>query len=1444
MENRYNIFNDTPRGDHWMKTYASSSPASPIDIKTQEKDAFSSYNAQTTNNNEHDFTIRSRHPRSSSRSSPDIHYTDHHSSPLNGQNNNNKNSKGNGNNNANIQPLISTDILEVSKQRTLILLLFLLIQGYKIYDLILLKSGLPVPGILFNSSSNFYSRFNFISKYLIIDSMFFYLLPTFNIPKLTFTKWIVIIQIAIMSITTIVLSQEHNFIFISMMITSWKKLYSKELSVTGSTINHRKLMKSSSSSHFKGALTIKILPENTAMLNPLHDSFCLPLDSNLNGYIPNNSLNIPIRINSTQEIQFIQLEYRDLYTNEIQLRNLTKGKNKNSFKIINDPTFLILKDSKLHGDTSKDSTIRYINIPINEIGFYQIKKIVDSKGLSLKILKSHLIVPHCPIASISSPTNSLSKDKCIGDVDSIAIDIQGVPPLKLIYSKIIDGKVYQFEDDNLQPEYFQSPLQYPTSQHTQSKENPNKNIHDKMFDVDSSHLTLHSHSQRQRKRFVFNDNELSDLQWAHNQPVHINLSSIINEKGHYSYRIDKLIDSLGNIIDFSTFSNELLEKFDSIYQFNAHSIPKASLEEHYDPYSPTKTSIFINFEDDDTSNKDNNNNNNSVLESPYNVVLSYTDSNGNKKNLDNITSHLMKYKFDAPYPGAYTLESINSNFCPGVIIGKSDVLVTEPIPPTLKVTSRSIMDECVGQTGLNFDLLFTGIPPYNYNAKIYKMIKDPRTNKIITKLYDTKRLDSKTSRNKFTFIPSQEGDYQIIFDNLTNDLFRDPIQLLPANDYTFKTSMRVKPSARINSKKLTSSSRNDVIKLCLGGHTKIPIDLKGEPPFYLKYDILETMSNKRTTYEVDDINSTSYYLDTPIFNTGGDYILSLVSIKDTSGCLVGLSEPDARIKVRRDIPFASFNQLEEGKIMIREGATVDIALKLNGDPPFKVKYEYRDLNHNLPKVHETVFHSNYKPVLKVSKEGSYKLLEMKDSTCDGTIENGSNEFVNVTFLDKPTFEIKAPSKKGMKVSNEITKLTEFIFKKNDVCQNTETTVGLQLSGSPPFILGYDIMSPNGQVTNNKIQVATRYASIKLPNTEPGEYIATIKELYDSNYGEADLKKLNTFKKLEITVKQMVNPIPEVEFNDPGKTFKACSISTDQSSELKPINLKLLNGKGPYTITFNINHESTSRSDEIVIANITNSYFPYEKLYEGLRLGNHEVTIAKIIDSNGCTNEFVDTNNFNSGYMNNNNNNNLDNKKISISITDVPKIHLLDSSVDYCVGDYVTYQLNGIAPFTIKYEFNDIPLKSQEYTSQFIRLASEAGIISINSIQDSSSQCIVNFNNNEQMIDEYEKLRLEIHPIPSVTVSQGDYVIEDIHEGDQVEVTFSFEGTPPFSLTYVRREEIDGKNDKNKQQVAETHKVSDIMDFEYKIITSLQGTYEAIEISDAYCFVKNDAFFNT
>ncbi|QEU62394.1 Pom152 [Kluyveromyces lactis] len=1217
-------------------------------------------------------------------------------------------------------PLISTEVLDAASQRRLAFVIFFIIQSYKLYDLILLKSGIPLSGIFLSNS-----RLNFISKYLVIDSLFFYCLPTFKIPKLKFKPLIVFLQIISSATLTLFISSEQSVPLVSLLLSLWRQYHSRDLSLTGDSVNPRKAL--NSAEHFKGAHTIKILPENTAYLNPFHSSFCLPLDQS------GPAIELPIRVNSSSTINTVQLEFRDLYSNEVELWNFTK----NDLK-------------PLKTDISKEETdrnIHYFTVPLNKIGFYQLKTVLDTNNINLRIYKSQLVLPHCPLASINGKGEN---DRCVGDNDEVSIQVQGAPPLKLIYTKTINGQRYVLEDSSLQPEYFESPLL------TNSK--------------------------------FYSQKDVQDLKWARSYPVDIALETSTKEYGEHVYSIEKIVDGFGNSIDFSTLSSQVREKYDLIHRFYVHDLPRVSLDEKVNPDSSVRRSLMVKLDSGDF-NKD----------APFIVQLSLEDNNSKVRYFEKqFNDKTLEFKVDEP--GSYNLLSVKSRYCHGAVIGKSNVLISKPIPPQLSVKSTPILDQCVGQVGLNFDLTFTGVPPFYYKTKIYKTEQGER------KLYDTKKFSSQGTRNQFTYSPTSEGSYEIVFTELSNELFTTPISL-DTKEYTFKTSMRVKPSAKISGKLET--------KLCLGGKTKVPIKFSGEPPFTLNYDLVETSSNKRTSFNKENIQSYSYEIETPNFSIGGDHILSLVSVKDSSGCLVGLSGTDARITVRRDIPSASFAVSESSsQVSIKEASFAELPLKLSGEGPFRITYNHLNNKGDVLETEEVTFSSNYKPALKVMKEGLYKLASIRDQSCVGKIVDPNHTF-QVNYLKKPTYSLIE--------HNRISKLDAFNYIKNDVCQGFEETIDLSLNGVPPFLIEYDMISPLGELISSSVQVATKYASIKFPNEVVGEYVIKIKNVYDSNYGKDDLQKL-AYKPSQLSIRQNVNSLPEIEFLEKGSTYRTCSANIEQSKLLQDIKLKVPHGSAPFSVSFSIYHESSSKTDSFTMHNITAANFDYKRLYEGLSLGNHLVSIDSVADANGCINDLPSSDN-----------------QISISITDVPRISLADSTMEYCVGDYVGYQLSGTPPFIIKYDFNGKQLKSKERSSQFVRYASEPGVISIFSIQDSSSQCVVDFT-NPKMKQDFERLSLNIHPIPSVTVSQGQEIVEDIHEGDKAEVIFSFEGTPPFALTYVRTENSGTKKGR-KQQIVETHKVSDIYTYEYRVVTSLQGTYEALEVSDAFCAAKNRALLD-
>ncbi|OEJ80352.1 Nucleoporin [Hanseniaspora osmophila] len=1280
--------------------------------------------------------------------------------------------------------LISTDVLSVGSQRGLALSIGALIWLYKLYDLIDMKINLPKKDYEF-------SRLSFIVKFFILDFLYLYSLPVFKIPKLNFKPFVTYFFIVLWVAIDVLISSNSILPFLTLLVSTYSSLNPQKMAISGNTVNYKKI--TDSSSHFKGKHIIKILPENTALFNPFHDSYCFSEQYGV------HNVQVPIRVNSTIDIGFLQFEHRDLYTNKPNLINIsTSIKNEAHLikKIVKHDERLRFLNQDSISNIEKAQSIQYYNVTLSKPGYYQLVKLLDKDNFQLKLYRSNLVVPECPRASfkpveknsLEKPSTNLYYDRCLGTEDKISITVNGVPPLQLQYGKRSGQnsiKETVIDDTSLQPPNFLngdfSPLM---AQHAVNK---------------------------------LSKNDISNLKWAQNYDVDIELQSVSKDQGLHGYHIYKIIDGFGNVIQRDIlFKND---KNNLDYEYYIHGEPKASLSERINAKSPTKKSLVITLEDFDAQKKL------YQHDGPFDVEILYKREGSD--DVEIIHQSLQKNKhleIIAEKSGEYVLNSVNSKFCPGIVLGENRVVVTEPVPPQMKIEATSIQDQCAGPIGLDFNLIFTGVAPFEFTTKIHKI--NPITGQ--KTLYESKKRRSMGTRHQFLFNPSQVGDYEIEFVDISNTVFNTPIKLQPLSEYLFKTSMKVKPDAKITNNNSNNNrfNGNFVEKLCLNESRSVSVDLRGEPPFELKYDITETNTNERTFFVAENVMENHLQLATPNFAKGGNYVFSLASVKDSTGCLVPLSGEEVSYNVRRLAPSAEFNFIDEDHqhVIIKAGSSTTLPLRLLGDPPFQIGYQHASPNDKFgAEIKYATITSKVRPSLTLKEQGTYKLVSIQDNACKGFV--GSQNSFQISYLPQPKLKVLDHN------HGKINKINEFKFLKNDVCEKVEQVIELQIDGLAPLNVTYDVIIPNGHVLKNQyLQVLTNYATIKLPNEKSGEYKIVIKNVNDANYPDTvNMKPIeviqNVFKKPDLRI-----------FNKNGaKSFRTCYSNIDEpSAYLEKIQLQTVTGNkvGLYAVTFKLFHETSGKTDYFVLETSPKGHgehgnvldIDYKQIYGKLKMGTYSLTIDKIVDSvTGCVGKDSSLSSF------------------SITITDVPTISLLEPSLDYCVGDYVAYQLNGQLPFEIKYAFNKKKLKTTEHSSQFIRLASEAGEISINSIQDTQAKCLVNFN-KPGMERQFRDLSLNIHGKPTVTTSKGDVFEEDIHEGEQAEIIFTFEGEMPFQLKYVRMEnEITSFKDMKNNNV-EIFTVSDIYSYEYRFVTSLQGTYEAIEISDKYCTARNEEFY--
>ena len=112
-------------------------------------------------------------------------------------------------------------------------------------------------------------------------------------------------------------------------------------------------------------------------------------------------------------------------------------------------------------------------------------------------------------------------------------------------------------------------------------------------------------------------------------------------------------------------------------------------------------------------------------------------------------------------------------------------------------------------------------------------------------------------------------------------------------------------------------------------------------------------------------------------------------------------------------------------------------------------------------------------------------------------------------------------------------------------------------------------------------------------------------------------------------------------------------------------------------------------------------------------------------------------------------------KLSIHVADQAKISSNNAPI-VCVGDMLTYSLQGTPPFTIGYTWNGINMPELTVDDPILTLfASEAGAVTITKVCNGMKCCNQNLNG----------MTTQVKGLPSAIVDGGEDLVEDIREGE-------------------------------------------------------------------------------
>ena len=238
-----------------------------------------------------------------------------------------------------------------------------------------------------------------------------------------------------------------------------------------------------------------------------------------------------------------------------------------------------------------------------------------------------------------------------------------------------------------------------------------------------------------------------------------------------------------------------------------------------------------------------------------------------------------------------------------------------------------------------------------------------------------------------------------------------------------------------------------------------------------------------------------------------------VNIVDGRGCRRSLSAPDLRIEVDRDVPTARFNPAHAGAIILKAGSSVALPLALTGDSPWQVRYRLVQQGGEAQTLETTVRDRN--TALSVSKPGDYQLVSVADAHCPGKVSDEAAK-LSVAELPKPTFGVSQPSPSSNSRGSK---------SHRRVCQGRKESVNLELVGTPPFVVHYEVKH-RGTSKRSSITAADYAAELLLNTSLPGRHTIDFSGVTDSLYPE--VLPIAGLSKVQLDVL----PLPEISF---GKT---------------------------------------------------------------------------------------------------------------------------------------------------------------------------------------------------------------------------------------------------------------------------------------------------------------------
>jgi hypothetical protein len=515
-------------------------------------------------------------------------------------------------------------------------------------------------------------------------------------------------------------------------------------------------------------------------------------------------------------------------------------------------------------------------------------------------------------------------------------------------------------------------------------------------------------------------------------------------------------------------------------------------------------------------------------------------------------------------------------------------------------------------------------------------------------------------------------------------------------------------------------SQTNLVK-CIGDSLVLKVSLRGSGPWELVYDV---QNGRKTMQNKIQVEASKPIVELPLekFTRSGTYTVDLVEVRDANGCSTKLNTSPVTIEVLPNRPSVSFQSVKS--VYILEGQNARIPITASGRGPFQIGYRNLAISQDILWL-EAPKSARY---LDVNGSGTYQLASFGDSVCEGIADTTSQ--VSVMVIPKPSVSFAVSGKKD-----------------NRVCLGTQHSFQIDLSGKPPFMvsMSHEFQDKNSKIVSETINqvVETKFLRMAFDTSKPGKHIYRLNSVSDDNY-RTPIKYSN-----DDAAEIYVNEIPSANFVEMKQNVFQC-----RASMASPFALKLkISGVAPFSL--NVEERIDNQHSQYLVREISkdelynepgDASFYYDLiLTKTPEMGRHDFIINQLIDASGCSAEY-ETASAPSTF---------------IEVADQARITPFNVG-NVCVGDLITFTLQGTPPFSVGYSWNGVNSREdvvEVLDPMFSLWAGSGGQLQITKVCNSGGCC-------DDTLWKDAALNIVVHDLPQAIVDDGEEFVDDIREGDQ------------------------------------------------------------------------------